>query len=246
MFCIHACYSLPLLKFLYIPCIMTRMNSNIIGLLISFPFLALVIAVGIFLKHRFSITSESMRKFVHIGVSNWWFIEVNFFTSLGYALIGPIFFIIANSLFTFLGWGKALGMDDRKRNYGLIYFPITLLILVVMQYQGIVSSLACSIGVLIMGYGDGLAALFGTKWGNKKLPLSFASKSYLGTLVMAIVSFAITFIGLGAYSSLGLGSVFGISLVIALVSAAAEALTPLGLDNITVPLLAAFLLEVFL
>ncbi|MPM94280.1 hypothetical protein SDC9_141426 [bioreactor metagenome] len=63
---------------------------------------------------------------------------------------------------------------------------------------------------------------------------------------MAIVSFAITFIGLGAYSSLGLGSVFGISLVIALVSAAAEALTPLGLDNITVPLLAAFLLEVFL
>lgn len=224
---------------------MTRMNSNIVGLLISFPFLALVIAVGILLKHRFSISSESMRKFVHIGVSNWWFIEVNFFTSLGYALIGPIFFIIANSLFTFLGWGKALGMDDRKRNYGLIYFPITLLILVVMQYQGIVSSLACSIGVLIMGYGDGLAGLFGAKWGKKKLPIAFADKSYLGTLVMAAVSFAVTFIGLGAYSTLGLGSVFGISLMIALVSALTEAVTPLGLDNITVPLLATFLLGVF-
>jgi phytol kinase len=99
------------------------MDSNIIGLLISFLFLALVIAVGIFLKLRFSISSESMRKFVHIGVSNWWFIEVGFFTSLGYALVGPIFFIIANSLFTFLDWGKALGMDDRKRNHGIRRWP---------------------------------------------------------------------------------------------------------------------------
>ncbi len=246
MFCIHACYSPNLLKFLYILCIMTRMNSNIIGLLISFPFLALVIAVGIFLKHRFSISSESMRKFVHIGVSNWWFIEVNFFTTLAYALIGPIFFIITNSLFTFLGWGKALGMDDRKRNYGLIYFPITLLILVVMQYQGIVSSLACSIAVLIMGYGDGLAALIGAKWGKKKLPVRFAKKSYLGTLVMAGVSFIITFIGLASYSTLGMTSIVGISLLIGLVSALVEAVTPLALDNITVPLLAVFLLEVFL
>ncbi len=221
------------------------MNSNIIGLLISFPFLALIIAIGIFLKQRFSISSESMRKFIHIGVSNWWFIETGFFTTLAYALVGPIFFIIANSLFTFLGWGKALGMDDRKRNYGLIYFPITLLILVVMQYQGLASSLVCSLAVLIMGYGDGLAALLGAKWGKKRLPVSFAKKTYLGTFVMAGVSCIITFIGLCAYSPLSMSSILGISLLIGLASAAAEALTPLALDNITVPLLAAFLLEVF-
>ncbi len=235
-----------LLKSLCILIIMMSMNSNIIGLLISFLFLALVIAVGIFLKLRFSISSESMRKFVHIGVSNWWFIEVGFFTSLGYALVGPIFFIIANSLFTFLDWGKALGMDDRKRNYGLIYFPITLLIMVVMQYQGFASSLACSIGVLIMGYGDGLAALIGTKWGKKRLPLSFTKKTYLGTLVIACVSFLITFIGLVAYSLLGSGAIVAISLLIALVSAVVEAITPFGLDNLSVPLIAVLLLEVFL
>lgn len=225
---------------------MTRMNSNIIGLLISFPFLAVVIAIGIFLKRQYSISSETMRKFVHIGVSNWWFIEANFFTTLSFALVGPIFFIVTNSLFTFLGWGKALGMDDRKRNYGLIYFPITLLLLVVLEYQGAVSSLACSIAVMIMGYGDGLAALIGAKWGQKRLPLSFAKKTYLGTLVMACVSFVITFIGLAGYSTLGMGSVVAISFMIAIVSAVVEAIAPLALDNITVPLIAALLVEVFL
>lgn len=225
---------------------MTHMNSNIIGLLISFPFLGLVIALGIFLKHRYAITSESMRKFVHIGVSNWWFIEIGFFNTLAYALVGPVFFIVANSLFTFLGWGKALGMDDRKRNYGLIYFPITLLILVVLQYQGLVSPLACSIAVLIMGYGDGLAALVGAKWGKKKLPIKFATKSYLGTLVMALVSFGITLAGLLLYSPLGLGVIVAISLLIALVGAIVEALTPFALDNISVPLICALLLEVLL
>ncbi|NLA98562.1 MAG: hypothetical protein GX836_10265, partial [Spirochaetales bacterium] len=48
------------------------------------------------------------------------------------------------------------------------------------------------------------------------------------------------------YSTLGKTSIIGISLLIGLVSALEEAVTPLALDNITVPLLAVFLLEVFL
>ncbi len=224
---------------------MTHMNSNIIGLLVSFPFLAVVIAVGIALRHVYSISSESMRKFVHIGVSNWWFLELAFFTSFSYALVGPIVFIIVNSLFTFLGWGKALGMDDRKRNYGLIYFPITLVILVILQYQGLVSSLACTIGVLVMGYGDGLAALIGHKWGKKHLPIRMAKKSFVGSLTMAIVSFLITFIALIAYAPLSFGMTLFVSVLVSLIATLVEALTPLGLDNLSVPLVAALLVEVF-
>ena len=61
-----------------------------------------------------------------------------------------------------------------------------------------------------------------------------------------IKCFIITFIGLASYSTLGMTSIVGISLLIGLVSALVEAVTPLALDNITVPLLAVFLLEVFL
>ncbi len=226
--------------------IMSGMNSNILGLALSFPFLALVIAIGIILKRYASISSEAMRKFVHIGVSNWWFIEVNFFTSLSYALVGPILFIILNSLFTFLNWGKALGMDDKKRNYGLIYFPITLLILVVLQYQGVVSDLTCSIAVFVMGYGDGLAALVGSKWGKKKLPVPGIIKSWAGTLTMVSVSTLVALIGLGFFSVLSFPAVLGISLVVGFLAAFMEALTPLGLDNITVPFSVVLILGVFL
>ncbi len=234
------------LHLLNILSMMSVMNSNILGLALSFPFLALVILVGILLRRYASLSSEAMRKFVHIGVSNWWFIEVNFFTSISYALIGPILFIILNSLFTFLDWGKALGMDDKKRNYGLIYFPITLLILVVLQYQGVVSSLACSIAVFVMGYGDGLAALVGTKWGKKKLPVPGMVKSWAGTITMASVSTLVALIGLGFFSALSFSAVLGISLLIGLSAAVMEAVTPLGLDNITVPFVVVLLLGVFL
>lgn len=162
------------------------MDNNILGLALSFSFLALIILVGIILKRYASISSEAMRKFVHIGVSNWWFIEVQFFTSLSFAVTGPILFIILNSLFTFLDWGKSLGMDDKRRNYGLIYFPVTLLLLVILQYQGVVSTLVCSIAVFVMGYGDGLAALVGSKWGKKKLPVPGMIKSWAGTLTMLL------------------------------------------------------------
>ncbi|HKM07040.1 MAG TPA: hypothetical protein VJ869_08630, partial [Sphaerochaeta sp.] len=220
------------------------MNSNIVGLVASFAFLGAVIVFAFVLGKKTDISSETMRKIIHIGVSNWWFLEISLFTTLSYALVGPIFFIISNSLFTFLDWGRFIGMNDRKRNYGLIYFPVTLLLLVVLQYQGVLPSIACTIGVLVMGYGDGLAALIGRKWGKRKLNIPSGGKTWLGTVVMLLVSFLVTFIGL-LMTSLPLGSVVGVSLLVGAVSAFVEAITPLGLDNLSVPLLAAFIVGVF-
>lgn len=220
------------------------MNSNIVGLIISFAFLGAVIVFAFVLGKKTTISSETMRKIIHIGVSNWWFLEISLFTTLSYALVGPIFFIITNSFFTFLDWGRFIGMDDRKRNYGLIYFPVTLLLLVIFQYQGFLAPIACTIGVLVMGYGDGLAALIGRKWGKRKLSIPSGGKTWLGTLVMFLVSFLVTFLGLMT-TSLPLESVFGVSLLVGVVASLVEAITPLGLDNLTVPLLVAFLVGVF-
>lgn len=223
---------------------MAGMDTNILGLIVSFPVMGLVIAVGILLKRFTSISSETMRKFVHIGVSNWWFIEIIFFTKVAYAAAAPIFFIVVNSLFTFLNWGKSIGLDDRKRNYGLIYFPVTLLLFVLAQYQGLLSPLSTSLGILVMGYGDGLAALFGTRWGKRKVFFTAGSKSVVGTTVMFAVSFIVCLIGLGFYSSLPGLQVFLFSLLLGVVGAVVEASTPLGLDNVTVPVLIAVLAEV--
>jgi len=220
------------------------MNSNIVGIIASFAFLGVVIAFALVLGKKTTISSETMRKIIHIGVSNWWFLEITLFTTLSYALVGPIFFIISNALFTFLNWGRFIGMDDRKRNYGLIYFPVSLLVLVVLQYQGILPTIACTIGVLVMGYGDGLAALIGRKWGKRKLNIPSGGKTWLGTMVMFLVSFLITFVAL-MLASLSLGLALGVALLVGVVAAVVEAITPLGLDNLTVPLLVAFLVGAF-
>ncbi|MFA5447427.1 MAG: hypothetical protein WC233_04055 [Sphaerochaeta sp.] len=226
--------------------IMSNMNSNIIGLLISFPFLALVIGLGIGLKKWFDISSESMRKFIHIGVSNWWLIELCYFNTLTYALIGPILFIILNSLFTFLDWGTALGLGDRKRNYGLIYFPIALVILVLLQYNGMIGPISATVGVLVMGWGDGLAALIGAKWGKREIRLNVSKKSYLGTATMFLVTLVIIGGAALLYSSLPAGKALLISLILAAVISVVEVVTPLGLDNLSVPLLTTLLIEVLL
>ena len=80
-----------------------------------------------------------------------------------------------------------------------------------------------------MGYGDGLAALIGSRWGRHQYSVMNARKSWEGTLVMFFVSLAVVLI----FTPYSLAT----ALVMALVAAFFEAVTPLGLDNITVPLL---------
>jgi phytol kinase len=221
------------------------MDNNIAGLIGTFLLICAVIVFAITLGKFAKISSETVRKIVHVGVSNWWFLEMAYFTQLKYALIAPGVFILVNSLFTFLNWGKAIGLDDRKRNYGLIYFPISLLILVLLQFSGILSSLACLIGVLVMGYGDGFAALIGKKWGKKKLPLPYGGKSYVGTFAMLAISFAVSLVLLLGFSPVSFKTALGVSVLIGLVASVVEAVTPLGIDNLSVPLLCAFLAGAF-
>lgn len=219
------------------------MDSNILGLILSYAFLGVVIAFGIFLKNRFGISSESMRKIVHIGVSNWWFLNLHYFTSLGWAVVGPICFIVVNSLFTLFNWGKHIGLDDRKRNWGLVYFPVTLLLLVVGMYRGVFTPLEATIAVMVMGWGDGLAAMVGSKWGRKKIKT--LNKSYPGCLTMGIVSFVVTALALASGSSLSTGMILLASFLVGAVAMFVEAFTPWGLDNITVPLAVLLVLRFF-
>jgi phytol kinase len=209
------------------------MDSNIFGLAVSFVFLGVVIGIAVLLRRFTGFSSEFIRKFIHIGVSNWWFILMAWMDNIWYAIIGPVVFIILNSVMTFGGYGGFLGMDDKKRNYGLIYFPISLLVLVLLVYNGKLAATAATVGVLSMGYGDGLAAMVGHAWGKKKLPFLTGGKTWLGTAVMFLV------VTLVAYLFASVPEVpyrLLVAVTTGLVGAFLEAATPLGLDNVTVPL----------
>lgn len=215
------------------------------GLVLSFTLILGVVTIGVLLSLSKLFSTEFSRKFIHIGVSNWWFILITYFDSLPYALIGPLFFIVVNTIVVYTNLATTLGISEERRNMGLIYYPITLTLLVILGFKGVFPLWACGIGMIVMGYGDGLAAVIGGKWGKRKI---WGRKTQLGTIVMAVVTFIILILFSVCYNLRGLWSFpwwFSI-ILIALTVALTETYTPYGLDNISVPLVATLLSYLFL
>ncbi len=215
------------------------------GLILSFTLILSVVAIGVLLSLSKILSSESSRKFIHIGVSNWWFILIAYFDSLSYALIGPLTFIVLNTIVVYTNLATLVGISEERRNMGLIYYPISLSILVILGFIGIFPLWACGIGIIVMGYGDGLAAVIGGRWGKRKI---WGRKTQLGTLVMALVTFVVLIFFSVWYNLKGVWSFpwwFSLILISATV-ALTEAYTPYGLDNISVPLVATLLSHLLL
>jgi phytol kinase len=77
------------------------------------------------------------------------------------ASAGPASFIVINALA--LRFRLLPAMDERadRRNLGTVYFPISLLVLVNLCWRGVMPVWVGGVAVLVLGWGDGLAALVG-------------------------------------------------------------------------------------
>lgn len=216
--------------------------NNIWGLIVSYVFIFVVIGISTVLQKKNVLKDEGARKFIHIGVAHWWIIAMVFFDNVYFAIIPPITFIILNYASYKMNLIKSMERGG-KGNLGTVYFPISLLILVLLTFTDVIgaSTYIGAIGILIMGYGDGLAAVIGKKYG--KHPLAFG-KSFEGSITMFIVSFLVTFTILVRYGSLASAVLVGLGVAIA--GTVIELFTPKGLDNLTVPLGTAILAFILL
>jgi phytol kinase len=110
------------------------------------------------------------------------------------------------------------------------------LILVILTFGVTFNPLIGAIGILTLGYGDGLAAAIGSKWGKRKL---IYGKSVEGSLTMFLATFIVTFTLLAFNFSLPIA--LSVGLVLAIFATLIELYTPKGLDNLTVPLLTSLI-----
>src|SRR6056297_1417755 len=158
--------------------------NEIAALLLSFGFVFALIGIATFLLSFDFVSGEVSRKVIHIGVSNWWLIAMNFMEQAHIAVIGPISFIIINTISYKQHLFPAMEDDVPRDNLGTIYFPISLLVLVLLCFNGYLPLSAGAAGILVLGYGDGLAALVGAHFG--RITLSFGpfhtKKTLLGSL----------------------------------------------------------------
>lgn len=213
------------------------------GLIFSFVYVFVFIGVAGYLEKRRILGPSMTRKLVHIGVSHWWLFAMLWIKSPPMAAIGPGTFIVLNWLSLRLNLFKGMEGKPSSRNYGTVYFPISLLILVLLSWNGFLSPWMAGAGILVMGWGDGLAAIVGesvqSPWGT----VFGSRKSMAGTLTMFGASFLVVFVLSMVFDpSSGPWVALYRAGGTAVIGAFLEVSTPLGIDNITVPLGTAFYL----
>lgn len=218
------------------------MHGDIWGLLLSVALiLSCLIASFLVARHGRKafgdLCPEIARKIVHIGVSNWFFIYCLVFESDLWPIIGLAGFAVINAVMNMSGGLHVLmGQESTKRNWGLVQYPISIIILIMLRHFGVGDMVCVGCGVLGMGYGDGLASIVGMKVKSGHMP-GQKKKTIAGSVTMAVVTFVIVLtLNLAYRQGVAFARVALVSLLAAICATFVEAYTPLGLDNISVPL----------
>ena len=178
------------------------------------------------------------RKFLHIMTGNIAFILPLFQTREVMAFIAAGPFI----LFTFLmsPYSPIKSMrgktSEAGHGLGLVYYAITW---TVLAYAFFDHREIIAMAILAMSYGDGLASLIGIKYGKRKYTVFKDTKSFVGSIAMFVCTFLLLIIALLFYSIPVTGRVVAYLLCMAGVATVVEGITPLGLDNLSVPFVTA-------
>ncbi|MEA5510085.1 SEC59/DGK1/VTE5 family protein [Crocosphaera sp. UHCC 0190] len=201
-------------------------------------YLGAIIALAEGLNRLRGTNAEFTRKIVHIGSGNvvliaWW-LQLPPWVLVGASFIASIIALISY----FLPILPSINSVGRK-SLGTFFYAVSIGVLAQwfwsrQQPQYLV------IGILVMAWGDGMAAVIGQKFGRHPYQMLGVNKSWEGSLTMMGVSFLVTSLIL-----LSVGESFSItmivSLIVAMVAMGLEAFSALGIDNLTVPLGSAFL-----
>jgi phytol kinase len=200
-------------------------------------YLILVILIAEILHKTEGKNSEIPRKVVHIGVGNViliaWFFKIPFLTILQTSIASSLlclFSYFIPIIYSLSGVGrKSLGSFFYSLSIGILSY----IFWAEYPYYAV-------LGVLIMTWGDGLAAVIGKKFGRHDFEIFGMKKSLEGCLTMTLVSFVISFL----IFLLVFGASWKICLIAFLVATLAtllELLSKLGIDNLTVPIGSAWL-----
>jgi phytol kinase len=204
--------------------------------------LSLVVAIAEALRRFAHAQPETVRKVVHIGTGNviliaWW---------LNIPAWAGIAASILFSLVTLLSYRFALLPDLNnvgRKSLGTFFYAVSIGVLISGFWQ--TAPYYAVMGVLIMTWGDGWAALIGQRWGQHVYKLWGMQKSWEGSLAMALVSYCVSSAVLLAVQG-NIWQTWLVSLPVALIATGLESFSKFGVDNLTVPLgsaIAAFLLN---
>jgi phytol kinase len=224
-------------------------TRDLIGLVASYAYATGLILVAEALRRAFGAPQKLTRKLVHIGAGMWVFGVLALFDSWQIGIIPFATFILVNYLFYRHRVFSA--MDAADSPPGTVYFAlaVTLLFGLLWRPAGPLDRAPAAVaGAMALTWGDALAALIGQRWGRHRYRLGRSGRSWEGSAAMFAASAVAIFLvlrllpgsALSPYAlPIGIGNGVVAALFGAGAAALAEAASPRGTDNLSVPLVAA-------
>ena len=215
------------------------------ALAVSYAYVFAVIALGELLRRLGRRRTEFTRKFIHVGVGMWVVGTVLLFETWYLALIPPATFVLINALSYWRGAIKAMELEGRG-NLGTIYFPIAFAAVIYYFWSQPVLMVT---SLMPMTWGDAMAATVGQRYGHYRYTIRGRTRSLEGSLAMLLWGWIATSLALLIMPYLVgkplidwiLALIYGAA--VALVCTLVEALSPWGIDNLTVPAAAVLILH---
>ena len=226
---------------------------DIIATIISIGLLTLVVSVNGKLQEKEILPSNITRKLVHILAGPVYLLTWMLFTggeySRYFAMLVPLLFVVK-----FAGVGLGLMKDDdlvnstsrtgnpRELLGGTLHYSIAMVLCTLFIFDAGKGAFNPSSLVIIgiLAGGDGLADIFGRKWGKKSFGIGGATKTLAGSFGMLIGSFITPLILILAFTLRGEIQIQEILLPLLILSFFAtivEALSPKDFDNVTLTIL---------
>ncbi|HSQ60204.1 MAG TPA: hypothetical protein VLT84_07200 [Acidobacteriota bacterium] len=178
---------------------------------------------------------DARRRFLHIGVGSWVLFVTPRFDHLLWALVPPAAFLYANASGRLRSIDPDLASDPAAAR-GLWTFPLGVGLAYVFFWEDPARASLLA-GVAALTFADPAAAWVGRRWGQRRYRGFGFGRSVEGSLAFLVVALAATaWIASGAPTDhLPVRIVVGA----AAAGALAEAVTPPGWDNVTIPIVVA-------
>lgn len=219
-----------------------------IGLGLSYAYASGLLVLAELVRRWRGYPQDFTRKIVHVGAGMWVFGVLALFDTWYIGIIPFATFIGINYI---LWRSKFLeAMDAPDSSPGTVYFALSITLLFLAFWRtgspddrGYIAAA----GTMAMTWGDSMAAIVGRRFGRHTYTANGATLSYEGSAAMfgasAIAMFLTILLVPGSPLApltppLATGTALVAALAAAAVATVAEALSPNGTDNLSVPLLA--------
>ncbi len=176
---------------------------------------------------------EIIRKIVHIGTGNviliaWW-LDIPPYVGITASIFASIITLLSYK-FPILPGINSVG----RHSLGTFFYAVSIGVLVGIFWHLHQPQYAV-LGIMIMAWGDGFAALIGKRFGKHKYMVFGSQKSWEGSLTVTFISYFIC-VNILLITEGNIWQTWVVSLIVALIATILEAFSFLGIDNLTVPI----------